>query len=165
MGGKSSAPAPDPRIGEASNRQVALNERMYDDYNKNDRPWMREVANRALAISEANAKRVMAANAEKTGPNAPKPGEGPSKEQREKGLFNLLYVAIAPDGRMVRAGVTGDRGDLGTIEQPLHGFAVGLAGRHFLLKRGIDGRLRRGVGILGTNRRSGGDKRQHESGE
>jgi len=58
---------------------------------------------------EANAKRVMAANAEKTGPNAPKPGEGPSKEEREKGLFNLLYVAVAPDGRMVRAGVTGDR--------------------------------------------------------
>ncbi|MBR0833913.1 saccharopine dehydrogenase NADP-binding domain-containing protein [Bradyrhizobium manausense] len=58
---------------------------------------------------EANAKRVMAANAEKTGPGAPKPGEGPSKEERENGLFNLLYVAIAPDGRMVRAGVTGDR--------------------------------------------------------
>lgn len=58
---------------------------------------------------EANAKRVMAANAEKTGPGAPKPGEGPSKEERENGLFNLLYVAIAPDGRAVRAGVTGDR--------------------------------------------------------
>ena len=58
---------------------------------------------------EANAKRVIAANAEKTGPNAPKPGEGPSKEERENGLFDLLYVAIAPDGRMVRAGVTGDR--------------------------------------------------------
>jgi short subunit dehydrogenase-like uncharacterized protein len=58
---------------------------------------------------EANAKRVMAANAEKTGPGAPKPGEGPSKEERENGLFNLLYVATAPDGRMVRAGVTGDR--------------------------------------------------------
>ncbi|MFT4117377.1 saccharopine dehydrogenase family protein [Bradyrhizobium sp.] len=58
---------------------------------------------------EANAKRVMAANAEKTGPNAPKPGEGPSKEERENGRFDLLYVAIAPDGRMVRAGVTGDR--------------------------------------------------------
>src|SRR6201985_543742 len=53
---------------------------------------------------EANAKRVMAANAEKTGPSAPKPGEGPSKEERENGLFNLLYVAIAPDGRMVHAG-------------------------------------------------------------
>ena len=58
---------------------------------------------------EANAKRVMAANAEKTGPSAPKPGEGPSKEERENGLFDLLYVAIAPDGRTVRAGVTGDR--------------------------------------------------------
>ncbi|SFO25186.1 Uncharacterized conserved protein [Bradyrhizobium sp. Ghvi] len=58
---------------------------------------------------EANAKRVMAANAEKTGPSAPKPGEGPSKEERENGLFNLLYVAIAPDGRAVRAGVAGDR--------------------------------------------------------
>jgi len=58
---------------------------------------------------EANAQRVVAANAEKTGPNAPKPGEGPSKEERETGRFDLLYVAIAPDGRMVRAGVTGDR--------------------------------------------------------
>ncbi|GLR84888.1 saccharopine dehydrogenase family protein [Bradyrhizobium iriomotense] len=58
---------------------------------------------------EANAKLVVAANTEKTGPNAPKPGEGPSKEERENGLFNLLYVAIAPDGRQVRAGVTGDR--------------------------------------------------------
>src|SRR6478672_11931418 len=58
---------------------------------------------------EANAKRVMAANSEKTGPNAPKPGEGPSKEERENGLYDLLYVAIAPDGRQVRASVKGDR--------------------------------------------------------
>src|SRR6266550_385893 len=58
---------------------------------------------------EANAKLVMAANTEKTGPNAPKPGEGPSKKERENGLYDLLYVAIAPDGRHVRAGVKGDR--------------------------------------------------------
>ena len=58
---------------------------------------------------EANARKVMAVNNEKTGPNAPKPGEGPSKEERENGLFDLLYVAIASDGRQVRAGVTGDR--------------------------------------------------------
>jgi short subunit dehydrogenase-like uncharacterized protein len=58
---------------------------------------------------EANAKRVMAANSEKTGPNAPKPGEGPSKEERENGRYDLLYVAIAPDGRQVRASVKGDR--------------------------------------------------------
>ena len=58
---------------------------------------------------EANAKKVMAANSEKTGPGAPKPGEGPSKEERERGLFDLLYVAVAPDGRQVRASVKGDR--------------------------------------------------------
>jgi short subunit dehydrogenase-like uncharacterized protein len=58
---------------------------------------------------EANAKLVMAANTEKTGPGAPKPGEGPSKEERENGLYDLLYVAIAPDGRQVRAAVKGDR--------------------------------------------------------
>jgi short subunit dehydrogenase-like uncharacterized protein len=58
---------------------------------------------------EANAKRLMAANSEKTGPNAPKPGEGPSKEERENGRYDILYVAIAPDGRQVRASVKGDR--------------------------------------------------------
>ncbi len=58
---------------------------------------------------EANTKRVMAANTEKTGPDAPKPGEGPSKEERENGLYDLLYVAIAPDGKQVRAAVKGDR--------------------------------------------------------
>jgi short subunit dehydrogenase-like uncharacterized protein len=58
---------------------------------------------------ESNASKVMAANNEKTGPNARKPGEGPSKEERENGLYDLLYVAIAPDGRQVRASVKGDR--------------------------------------------------------
>ncbi|WP_375782674.1 saccharopine dehydrogenase family protein [Bradyrhizobium sp. Pha-3] len=58
---------------------------------------------------EANAKRVMALNSEKTGPSAPKPGEGPSKEERENGRYDLLYIAVAPDGRMVRAGIKGDR--------------------------------------------------------
>jgi short subunit dehydrogenase-like uncharacterized protein len=58
---------------------------------------------------EANAKRVMAANSEKTGPNAPKPGEGPSKEERESGLYDLLFVGLAPDGRQVRVAVHGDR--------------------------------------------------------
>jgi len=57
---------------------------------------------------EANAKKVMAANSEKTGPNARKPGEGPSKEERENGLYDLLYVAVSPDGRQVRASVKGD---------------------------------------------------------
>jgi short subunit dehydrogenase-like uncharacterized protein len=58
---------------------------------------------------EANARKVMAANNEKTGPNARKPGEGPSKEEQENGLYDLLYVALAPDGREVRISVKGDR--------------------------------------------------------
>lgn len=58
---------------------------------------------------EANAKRVVAANNEKTGPNARKPGEGPSKEERENGRYDLLYIAVAPDGRQVRVSVKGDR--------------------------------------------------------
>jgi short subunit dehydrogenase-like uncharacterized protein len=60
---------------------------------------------------EANAKRIVAAvNAERIGAvNALKPGEGPSKEERENGFYDLLFVAIAPDGKQVRAVVKGDR--------------------------------------------------------
>lgn len=39
----------------------------------------------------------------------PKPGEGPSKEQREAGFFNLLLVGKLADGTLLRARVTGDR--------------------------------------------------------
>ncbi|MGJ5179373.1 saccharopine dehydrogenase family protein [Bradyrhizobium oligotrophicum] len=76
---------------------------------------------------EVNAKKVMAANAEKTGPNAPKPGEGPSKDERENGYYNLLFVAIAPDGRQVRATVKGDRDPgYGSTSKMISECAVGL---------------------------------------
>jgi short subunit dehydrogenase-like uncharacterized protein len=60
---------------------------------------------------EANAKRLVAAvNAERMGAaGGLKPGEGPSKEERENGLYDLLFVAIAPDGRQIRVAVRGDR--------------------------------------------------------
>jgi short subunit dehydrogenase-like uncharacterized protein len=58
---------------------------------------------------EAIAKKVMAANNKFSGAEVPKPGEGPSKEERENGMYDLLFVAIAPDGRQVRAAVKGDR--------------------------------------------------------
>ncbi len=58
---------------------------------------------------EAIAKKVVAANSEKTGPNARKPGEGPSREEQENGGYDLLYIAVAPDGREVRIAVKGDR--------------------------------------------------------
>ena len=59
---------------------------------------------------EAKAKRITAANtSEKMTSSGPKPGEGPSKEEREAGSYDLLFAAIAPDGRQVRAAVKGDR--------------------------------------------------------
>jgi short subunit dehydrogenase-like uncharacterized protein len=58
---------------------------------------------------EANAKLVVAANAEMGGPGGPKPGEGPSRQQRESGHYDLLFVGIGADGRQIRAAVRGDR--------------------------------------------------------
>ena len=39
----------------------------------------------------------------------PKPGEGPTPEQRERGSYDLLFVGTAVDGRVFKARVTGDR--------------------------------------------------------
>jgi short subunit dehydrogenase-like uncharacterized protein len=58
---------------------------------------------------EANAKLVVAANAQLGGAGGPKPGEGPSKAEREAGLYDLLFVGLAPDGCQVRVAVRGDR--------------------------------------------------------
>ena len=37
------------------------------------------------------------------------PGEGPSKEEREKGFYDILFIGEYPDGTTVRASVQGDR--------------------------------------------------------
>ena len=58
---------------------------------------------------EATAKAIIAANNKLGAQGGPKPGEGPSKEERESGYYDLLFIGIAPDGRKVRAVVTGDR--------------------------------------------------------
>lgn len=47
------------------------------------------------------------------GPGAArKPGEGPAKEERDSGFYDVLFVGVFPDGRQVRASVSGD-GDPG----------------------------------------------------
>jgi len=59
---------------------------------------------------EANAKRLVAAvNAERMSGGGLKPGDGPSKEERENGFYDLLFVGIAADGKQVRVAVKGDR--------------------------------------------------------
>ena len=39
----------------------------------------------------------------------PKPGDGPNKEQREAGFFNLLLIGKMANETLIRARVTGDR--------------------------------------------------------
>ena len=103
----------------------------------------------------ANAKLVMAANNKMAASDGPKPGEGPSKEERENGSYDLLFVALAPDGRQVHAAVRGDR-DPGygstskmisecaicllrdTPDVPAGFWTPGAAMQHRLIKRLVD---------------------------
>lgn len=39
----------------------------------------------------------------------PKPGQGPSKQEREMGFYDVLFMGETKDGRTLRAGVTGDK--------------------------------------------------------
>jgi short subunit dehydrogenase-like uncharacterized protein len=39
----------------------------------------------------------------------PKPGQGPSKEERESGAYEVLYIGELADGRRLRAVVSGDK--------------------------------------------------------
>jgi short subunit dehydrogenase-like uncharacterized protein len=38
----------------------------------------------------------------------PKPGEGPTKEERENGFYDLIFIAEGPNGQTARAAVKGD---------------------------------------------------------
>jgi short subunit dehydrogenase-like uncharacterized protein len=58
---------------------------------------------------EAAAKAILAANNKMGAQGSRKPGEGPSKEEREAGFFDHLFIGVAPDSRQMRAVVTGDR--------------------------------------------------------
>jgi short subunit dehydrogenase-like uncharacterized protein len=43
------------------------------------------------------------------GDDGPKPGEGPSKHERDTGHYDLLFIGEMPDGQRIEATVTGDR--------------------------------------------------------
>lgn len=57
---------------------------------------------------EAIARHV-AATPTMGGPDDPKPGEGPTKEERETGFYDVLFIAEYPDGRTARLSVKGDK--------------------------------------------------------
>ena len=43
------------------------------------------------------------------GDKGPKPGEGPTKEERDAGHYDVLFIGLMPDGTRLDAVVTGDR--------------------------------------------------------
>jgi short subunit dehydrogenase-like uncharacterized protein len=57
---------------------------------------------------EATAKAVAGDNSLMSD-DGPKPGEGPSKEERETGFYDVLFVGKTAKGETLRAGVTGDK--------------------------------------------------------
>lgn len=56
---------------------------------------------------EATAKGIASANPF-GGDDAPKPGEGPTREERENGHYDVLFIAENGEGGAVRASVNGD---------------------------------------------------------
>jgi len=58
---------------------------------------------------EQIAQMIAASGGGLGGEGGPKPGEGPSKEERETGFYDVLFLGIAADGRQVRASVKGDK--------------------------------------------------------
>ncbi|SKB90862.1 saccharopine dehydrogenase family protein [Sphingopyxis flava] len=68
-----------------------------------DEMVMTTIGDAGKAMAEAMAK------ANPFGDAKLKPGEGPSKEQREQGFYDILFIGEYPDGREVRASVQGDR--------------------------------------------------------
>jgi short subunit dehydrogenase-like uncharacterized protein len=58
---------------------------------------------------EATAKAIAAANAGLAKMEGPKPGEGPSLEERESGFYEISFSGATPSGVTIRTLVTGDR--------------------------------------------------------
>ncbi|WP_340679378.1 saccharopine dehydrogenase NADP-binding domain-containing protein [Paraglaciecola sp.] len=50
---------------------------------------------------------AVAADKSMSGDKGPKPGEGPSKEERETGFYDVLFVGITKDGQQLKVSVSG----------------------------------------------------------
>lgn len=58
---------------------------------------------------EAAAKAIAAAVNDMASEKGPRPGEGPSREERESGFYDLLFVGSGPNGERLDVSVKGDR--------------------------------------------------------
>jgi short subunit dehydrogenase-like uncharacterized protein len=52
---------------------------------------------------------AVAADKSLGGEGGPQPGEGPSRAEREAGLYDVLFIGTGAAGQTVNVGVTGDR--------------------------------------------------------
>ena len=68
-----------------------------------DEMIMTTIGDAGRAMAEAIAK------ANPFGEAKLKPGEGPSKDERENGFYDLLFIGEYPDGTSIRASVKGDK--------------------------------------------------------
>jgi len=68
-----------------------------------DEMIMTTIGDAGRAMAEAIAK------ANPFGEAKLKPGEGPSKDERENGFYDLLFIGEYPDGTAIRASVKGDK--------------------------------------------------------
>jgi len=73
-----------------------------------DEMMMTTIGDAGKAIAEGIATALKSANPFGEGPQ-PKPGEGPSAEEREAGFYDILFIGEYPDGKTIRASVKGDR--------------------------------------------------------
>ncbi len=69
-----------------------------------DEMLLTTIGDAGKAMAEAIAKANPFGDSE-----GPKPGEGPTREERESGFYDVLFVGEMPDGQDVRASVKGDR--------------------------------------------------------
>ena len=58
---------------------------------------------------QAIAEKLAATGGGLTGENTPKPGEGPSREERETGFYEVLFVGKTAAGETIQATVKGDK--------------------------------------------------------
>ena len=72
-----------------------------------DEMMMTTIGDAGKAIAEGIAKMLKSANPFGDGP-IPQPGEGPSKEDRENGFYDIVFIGEAGD-HIIRASVSGDK--------------------------------------------------------
>jgi short subunit dehydrogenase-like uncharacterized protein len=72
-------------------------------------PWGKDFRYDEMSMADGpNGSGVGASSLYMVKGNPPKPGEGPSRAEREGGCYDILFIGEAADGRILRASVRGD---------------------------------------------------------